>query len=154
MTQFVKPNFIRNFGFLSWTWKHGYLGGFSVTSVIRVNNATLESKEVKWLLLWVLFLVSVNFKCIVWTEIYTETEDWPPPFLTSVRSHIRGYVLIQAINSTHSFIVFFDALSLLNIDSTFLLLDVPFCFCSNPYYDDMTATTLLSFHLRKTILEL
>ena len=130
MTQFVRPNLIRNFGFLSYIWKHGYLGGFSVTLVICVNNAMSESKEVKWLLPWVLFLVSVNLKCIVCTEIYAETEDWPSPFLASVHNHIRGYVLIQTINSVHSFIVFFDALRLLNIDSTFLLLDVPFCFCS------------------------
>ena len=53
MTQLVKPKFIRNFGFLSWTWKHGYLCGFSVTLVI------------------------------VCTEIYTETKDCPPPFLDS-----------------------------------------------------------------------
>ena len=82
------------------------------------------------LLPWVLFLVSVNLKCIVWLENYAGMEDWPPPFLASVRNHIRGYVLIQTINSAHSFIVFFDALRLLKIDSIFLLLDVPFCFCS------------------------
>ena len=46
MTQFVKPNFIKNFGFLSWTWKYGYyLGGFSLTSVIRVNNATCNPRR-------------------------------------------------------------------------------------------------------------
>ena len=33
------------------------------------------------LLPWVLFLVSVNLKCIVWIENYAEMEDWPPPFL-------------------------------------------------------------------------
>ena len=74
MTQIVKPNLIRNFGFLSRTWKHGYPGGFSVTLVRRVNIAASESKEVKWLLPWALFLVSLNLKCIVCTEIYTETE--------------------------------------------------------------------------------
>ena len=40
------------------------MGGFSVTSVIGVNNAASESKEVNWLLPWALFLVPVNLKCI------------------------------------------------------------------------------------------
>ena len=130
------------------------MGGFSLTSVIRVNNATSESREVKWLLAWVLFLVSVNLKCIICTEFYTDTEDWPPLFLASMRSHIGGHVLIEMINSNHSFVVFFDALSLFNIDPKFFLLDVPFCFCSrfSPYFDDIRVTTFLSFHLTKAIL--
>ena len=81
-------------------------------------------------------------------------EDWPPLFLASLRSHIGGHVLIVTINSNHSFVVFFDALSLFNIDPKFFLLDVPFCFCSrfSPYFDDIRVTTFLSFHLTKAIL--
>ena len=102
--------------------------------------------------------MSVNLKCIVCTEIHAEMEGWSAPFLASER-----YVLIQTINSAHFFIVFFDALKLLNIDSTFLLVDVPFfvLFCLfffavefSPYFYDATVTTLLSFHLTKAILAL
>ena len=73
-----------------------------------------------------------------------------------MRNHIRGCFLIQTISSTHSFNAFFDALWLLNIGSTFLLL----IYCNvfavefNPYFDDITVTTLLFFHLTKAILEL
>ena len=105
---------------------------------------------------WVLFLVLENLKSIVCSEIYTETEDWPPPFLASVRNHQRGCFLIQTISSTHSFVLFFDALRLLNIDSNFLLLMYRYVFAVefNPYFDDITVTTLLFVHLTKAILEL
>ena len=86
---------------------------------------------------------------------YTETEDWTPPFLASACNHIYGYVLIQTI--AHSFIVFFDTLRLLSIESTFLLLDIYrflFAVGFSPYFDDITVTNLLSFHLTKAILAL
>ena len=110
---------------------------------------------------WVLLLVLVNLKRTVCTEIYTETEDWPPRFIASIISNIRCYVLIKKINSAQSFDVFFDILRLVNIGSTFRLRDVPFFFFFfffavglNRYFHDITVTSLLSFHLTKTIFAL
>ena len=62
-----------------------------------------------------------NLKRIVCTDIYKEKEVWLPSFLDSMRN-MRSYVLIQTINSTRSFVVFFDALRFLNITVTTLYL--------------------------------
>lgn len=85
----------------------------------------------------------VNLKWTVCTDIHTETEDWPPSFLSSMCNQIRGYDLILTIYSDHSFVVYLMHWGW----SILLFLDVTFCLYSR-------ISTLLSFHLTKAVLTL
>ena len=67
-------------------------------------------------------------------------------------NHLSGYFVLQTINTAHSFVIFFDAMGLLNIFS--LMYRFVFAVGFNLYFDDITVTTFLSFHLTKAILAL